>query len=149
MDSQYFSSERIEEAMTDYDQAIRLRPDDAASYVARGSASFLNEEFDKALADFSEAVRLHPDDRDLQMRAETYELKGEYQAAHDDFSKIIELSPKRASAVHKPRSWTSELSANSERLSGTTIQRLPNRPTGSCSPRESVTAGNLSRSCNA
>ena len=33
---------RIEEAMTDYDQAIRLRPDDVPSYVDGGSASFLN-----------------------------------------------------------------------------------------------------------
>lgn len=52
------------DAVADYDMAIRLNPDDAETYLARGFAKYhsghLNSELDEASADFQTAFRLNP-----------------------------------------------------------------------------------------
>jgi tetratricopeptide (TPR) repeat protein len=42
-------------------EAIRLNPDLAVAYHARGVACGKKQDFDKAIVDFSEAIRLKPD----------------------------------------------------------------------------------------
>ena len=51
------------EAISDYDQAIRLDSDDARAYYNRGLAkNKLGQYFEAAISDYDEAIRLAPDD---------------------------------------------------------------------------------------
>ena len=53
--------ERHDEAIADYDQAIRLKPDYAEAYNNRGNAKRALERHDEAIVDYNEAIRLKPD----------------------------------------------------------------------------------------
>jgi tetratricopeptide (TPR) repeat protein len=47
-------------AIADFTEAIRLRPDFATAYTARGYTSAAKKDYSKAISDVSEAVRLNP-----------------------------------------------------------------------------------------
>jgi tetratricopeptide (TPR) repeat protein len=51
-------------AIQDYDQAIKIRPNDAQLYKDRGLALDANRQFDRAIADFDQALKLNPADAD-------------------------------------------------------------------------------------
>ena len=51
---------RIDAALADFDQAIRLRPDFAYAFYGRGKAYMVLEKPREAKADFIEALRLDP-----------------------------------------------------------------------------------------
>src|SRR3954451_17544471 len=62
-------------AIADYDEAIRLNPDQAFTYANRGAAYRLKGEYDRAIADLSEAIRLKPDHASAYAnRGEAYRL---------------------------------------------------------------------------
>ena len=50
------------EAVAEYDEALRLKPDYAGSYYARGRARFASAQFPVAAADFARSVELDPTD---------------------------------------------------------------------------------------
>jgi tetratricopeptide (TPR) repeat protein len=54
--------EEFDKAIADFDEAVRLNPNDAVSYCNRGAAWRAKKELDKALVDFNEAIRIDPDD---------------------------------------------------------------------------------------
>ncbi|HCD17824.1 MAG TPA: hypothetical protein DEQ83_09285, partial [Rhodobiaceae bacterium] len=43
-------------AIADYDQALRLKPDDAGIYYNRGNSKYAKDDRDAALADWQEAL---------------------------------------------------------------------------------------------
>lgn len=47
-------------AISDFTQAIRLKPDDAETYYNRGLARGRNEDYTRAIADFTRAIQLKP-----------------------------------------------------------------------------------------
>ena len=47
-------------AICDYNEAIRLKPEFAAAYFDRGVAYRRERQIDKAIIDYSEAIRLMP-----------------------------------------------------------------------------------------
>ena len=49
-------------AITDYDSAIRLKPDDATAYTHRGMAKGGLGQYFAAIADYDSAIRLNPYD---------------------------------------------------------------------------------------
>jgi len=49
------------EAIADFGEAIKLRPNDAAHYAGRGRARLTLGDISGAIADYSEALRLMPD----------------------------------------------------------------------------------------
>ena len=51
-----------EDAIQNYNEAVRLDPGNANYYRKRGDAYLQNNEHDKAIADFTEAIRLNPAD---------------------------------------------------------------------------------------
>ena len=53
--------QRHQEAIEDYDRAIRLDPDDAAAYFGRSEAKAELGRYDEAIEDFDRGVRLEPD----------------------------------------------------------------------------------------
>ena len=54
--------ERYEDAITDFDKGLQLKPDDALAYFRRGSAKDELERYGDAIADFDKGIQLKPDD---------------------------------------------------------------------------------------
>jgi tetratricopeptide (TPR) repeat protein len=48
-------------AIADYNQSIRLNPDDARAFYSRGNAHSNKSQHDRAIADFTQALALNPD----------------------------------------------------------------------------------------
>jgi tetratricopeptide (TPR) repeat protein len=59
----YYSVSRLfEQAIADYNEAIRLSPNDAEAYHARGDAWLLQKRYNEAIADYRKAIELKPVD---------------------------------------------------------------------------------------
>ena len=52
---------KVDDAVADYDEAIRLKPDDTEAYLNRGIAKAALGRYDDAIADYDEAIHLKPD----------------------------------------------------------------------------------------
>jgi tetratricopeptide (TPR) repeat protein len=98
--------------MNDYNQAIRLNPDDARAYYNRGNSYRKQGDYQSAIADFNEAIRLNPnlveayydrgvsyyEQRDyqnaisnLQQAADLYQEQGNMKYYQNALNKIKEL----------------------------------------------------------
>ncbi|HZZ77370.1 MAG TPA: tetratricopeptide repeat protein [Gemmataceae bacterium] len=82
------------DALTDFDQAIKLAPANPLAWSNRGNSYTQLSDFDKAIADLDEAIKL--DGRDPQYynnRGSAYGAKGDHRRAATDFTRAIELDP--------------------------------------------------------
>ena len=52
----------LDGAITDYDKAIALIPDNASAYIIRGAAKKAKGDIDGAITDYDKAIALKPDD---------------------------------------------------------------------------------------
>ena len=94
----WYEKNQYDNAITDFDEAIRLDPD-ARSYVDRGDDWFVQDELDKAIADYNEAIRLDPHDaRAYLNRGLAWLNKKEYDKAIADTGEAIRLYRKRVGA---------------------------------------------------
>ncbi len=60
-------------AIADYDEAIRLDPNDASAHRNRGAAWSEKHDFAQAIFDFTDAIRLDPEDnRGYRYRAQAW-----------------------------------------------------------------------------
>ena len=84
-----------DKAIADFDEVIRLTPENADAYFYRGNAWNAKGAYDKAVADFTEAIRLDPKDGRAYANRGTVLLgmKGEYDKAIADFTEAIRLDP--------------------------------------------------------
>jgi tetratricopeptide (TPR) repeat protein len=90
------------QALADYSEAIRLRPDDAASYAGRGHVRLTVGDHSGATADYSEALRLAPGNAShLIGRGHARFVEGDLTAAIADFTEALRLNPKSASAYNR------------------------------------------------
>ncbi len=88
-----------DQAIEDFNEAIRLDPKDALAYNNRGLAWLAKESYDQAIEDFNEAIRLDPKDASAySSRGWAFLAKKDYDRAIEDFDKAIRLDPKDASA---------------------------------------------------
>jgi Flp pilus assembly protein TadD len=87
-----------DEAISDYTEAIRLKPDYADAYFSRGKAYDEKNEYDKAISDYTEAIRLKPDFFTYYFRGVAYDAKKEYDKAISDYTDAISLSLNDADA---------------------------------------------------
>ena len=86
------SESDFEGAITDYSQAIRLKPDCAEAYNSRGKVKAFLGDIQGALADYNQAIRLKPDYAQayLNRGVAKYEL-GDRQGALNDFRQAAPL----------------------------------------------------------
>ena len=76
---------QLEEAIADFDEAIRLDPNDAGAYNNRGVVKKWLNQLEEALIDFDEAIHLNPDDADAYSnRAEMKAMGGQKGAAIEE-----------------------------------------------------------------
>jgi TPR repeat protein/Flp pilus assembly protein TadD len=95
----YRNLNRYNEAIEDYDAAIRLNPDYATAFYNRGIAYDLKGFHSLAIDDFDTAIRLNPDLSDAYtQRGLAYVRDGRYDIAIENFSEAIRLDPESDSA---------------------------------------------------
>ena len=82
------------QAITDYSEALRFKPDDFWAYYDRGNAYSAKGDYHQAIADYSEALRLKPNHVWIYYsRGDAYRAKGKYDRAIADYGHAIELQP--------------------------------------------------------
>jgi tetratricopeptide (TPR) repeat protein len=89
-------------AITDYNEAIRLNPNNGLTFNERGLAYKAKDDLDRALADFNEAVRLNSDNADIHYnRGNVFMKKGDLDHAIADLDEAIRLGPANIVAIAK------------------------------------------------
>ena len=87
------------EAIANYDEAIRLDPDDAEAYFNRGVAYDNLGQIDLAIQDYSKAIDLDPEDSDAYFqRGLAYSELEQHQNAIQDYQEVIRIEPEDGDA---------------------------------------------------
>jgi tetratricopeptide (TPR) repeat protein len=82
------------QAIRNYDEAIRLKPDYAMAYYSRGVAYHDEGNYDLAIQDYTEALRLKPEDaRTYYNRGVAHSDNGDYAQAIRDYSEALRIQP--------------------------------------------------------
>jgi tetratricopeptide (TPR) repeat protein len=89
-------------AWQDYEQAIRLNPDNANAYNNLGVIYRIKGDYDRAIAAYDEAIRLKNSDfpAPYYNRALAYADKGEYELSLRDFDAVMRFNPRNALALY-------------------------------------------------
>jgi tetratricopeptide (TPR) repeat protein len=92
--------QRYGDAITDYDEALKLTPQQAARiHEQRAAVEMKIQDYDKALADYSELIKQKPNEiKYLSYRAYIYELKNDLQNSMADNEKILKMDPNNQDA---------------------------------------------------
>ena len=104
------------EAISDFNEVIKLIPDGAFAYIARGNAKRDHRDYERAITDFSETIKLIPDyagaynnrgvvyylwaKEQEKVEGKSEVVQSRYQAAIDDYEKSLELSPDHDKALN-------------------------------------------------
>jgi tetratricopeptide (TPR) repeat protein len=84
--------EQYEEAMADYEEALRCDPASATAFFGLGIAHFRTGQWEKALAAYSKLVELQPGNADgWYGRAQTYAKLERWHEADSDYSQALKL----------------------------------------------------------
>jgi tetratricopeptide (TPR) repeat protein len=111
----FISKGDFDNAITDYDKAIELKPAESITYLYRGIAFFNKKNYDLSLADFSKTIELNPKDVLAYMnRGNSYERLGDLPKAVDDYKKVIDLDPNNAPAKSNLARLQNDLQAKLE-----------------------------------
>jgi tetratricopeptide (TPR) repeat protein len=87
-------------ALADYDRAVALDKNSAATLVLRGQFHGVRGETDAAIADFDAAIAINPANAQAWYgRGVTFKRKGATDRALADFSKAIEIDPEYTTAL--------------------------------------------------
>ena len=85
---------QFQEAIMDYDEAIRIKPDFAEAFHGRGIAKAMLGQHQDAIVDHNEAIRIKPDHAGaFHGRGFTKAMMGQHQDAIVDYDKAIHIKP--------------------------------------------------------
>ena len=89
-------------AIEDYDNAIRLKPDDAKAYYNRGLAKRSLGGYAASIEDYDTAIRLNPDyTKAYRSRGHANGILGQHAAAIEDYDNAIRLKPDDAAYYNR------------------------------------------------
>lgn len=89
-----FEGGDFQDAIVDFNEAVRLNPNSSAALAGRGLAYYGREQFAQAIHDFTAALKIDPDDLfSHSIRGVSYVKIDQYQPAVDDLTVV--LSSKR------------------------------------------------------
>jgi tetratricopeptide (TPR) repeat protein len=132
------NEQRYQEAINDYDEALKLTPQEAARiHEQRAAVEMKVRDYDKALADYSELIKLKPNEvRYYNYRAYIYELTNDLQNSLADTEKILKLDPNNQDSKARKQRLEQKIA---ERIPLTPPPRSPtaspaNSPTGKKKP---------------
>ena len=90
---------RIDEAIAQFRESLRLNPDSASAHYNLGTALALQRKFEEALAEFGEAVRLDPSNGDAHNNyGAMLHLRGRVAEAVEEYSRVVAIRPENAEA---------------------------------------------------
>jgi tetratricopeptide (TPR) repeat protein len=96
----YYLKDELDPAFADFEQAIRLDPNDAIAFNNRGLIYQSKGDLARAIADYDETIRLDPTYVfAFNNRGGAYAGKNEYDHAIADYSEAIRLDPTFAVAI--------------------------------------------------
>ncbi|MDE0022659.1 MAG: tetratricopeptide repeat protein [Candidatus Poribacteria bacterium] len=97
----YLQKDMLDNAIQNFDKAIKLNPNNADAYNNRGYAHFLNDDHDKAIKDFEEATRTKPYYATGYNRLGwVYFINNDHDSAIDNYNKAIKAKPSYARAYN-------------------------------------------------
>lgn len=89
------NSGKTEEALADYNRAIKIDPKKAAGYLGRANTLNIMGEYQKAIADYYITIEIKDDLANAYVnRASAYSHLGEIEKAIADYEKGLALDPK-------------------------------------------------------
>ncbi len=89
-----------DQAIADYTQAIKIKPDFPAAFFERGANYVGKRLFDQAIADYTQAIKLKPDYASAyNYRAWAYHRKGEDANGLPDAEKAVTLAPNDGDSI--------------------------------------------------
>ncbi|HUK41051.1 MAG TPA: tetratricopeptide repeat protein [Candidatus Acidoferrales bacterium] len=93
----YSSKKNYAQAIQDYDQAIRIRPNYPEAFNNRGYAYYHQQDYDRAINNYDQAVKLNPKyAKAFNNRAEAYVEKRQYERALGDYEAAAAIGPQFA-----------------------------------------------------
>jgi tetratricopeptide (TPR) repeat protein len=96
---EYTTQQQYPEAIADFSEALKLKPDDPGIYERRAYVEMKTNGYDKALADYSEAIKLKPKEvRYYLLRSYIYETKGDIKSSMADTEEALKLDPNNQEA---------------------------------------------------
>jgi len=97
--NQYRQQGNLDQAISDYSNAIRVYSKHAKAYYNRGNAYAKQDKLTQAVADFSKAVEINPQYTEAYYNlGNAYEKQGNHTQAITSYTKAIETNPKYAAA---------------------------------------------------
>jgi Flp pilus assembly protein TadD len=97
---------KAQEAINQFNKAIRVKPDFAEAYKNRGNAYYKLEQYQRSIEDYNETIRMKPDfDEAYINRGNAHLMLEQYQLALDDYDKAIRPKSNYA-RVYKDRGIT-------------------------------------------
>jgi tetratricopeptide (TPR) repeat protein len=83
----------LDQALADFDQAIRLAPKSADLYNSRGGVYLIKKDYGRAIADYSQAIAINPDGDSVYYtnRAAAYLAQGDEERAAADSRKAKQM----------------------------------------------------------
>jgi tetratricopeptide (TPR) repeat protein len=107
------TNQQFQDAINDYGEAIKLKPDDARIYEQRAAVEMKLNDTDKALADYSEAIKIKPNEvRYYLYRSYIYETKGDVKSSMADTEKVLKLDSNNQEAKSRKARLEARQSAN-------------------------------------
>jgi protein O-mannosyl-transferase len=96
-----FAEGKTEEAVTHYNEVIRIRPSDVLPYHNKAIVYAKLGQYQLAIENYNDAIRIKPDNADsYNSRGTIYAKLSQYQPAIKDFTKAISLKPDFADAYY-------------------------------------------------
>lgn len=93
--------DRAQDALVDFDRAIRLNPNLARAWYGRARARYAGDEYELAISDCTKAIELEPVQPVYSLRGDAYLKAGKIDQAIEDFHKAKRLDPVVAEAFLK------------------------------------------------
>ena len=131
------SQSRYDEAIVDFNSAIKLDPDYATPYGHRGRAWSELSEYDKAIGDFSRAIALNELAETYMARGDAFSKKEEHRKALKDYDGSLILCTVFRSDPVQREDTTAAIALS---------QDLQQRDTGRCAQRKATQPMTASRS---
>ena len=102
-----WSEDEYDQAIDDYNEAIRLNPKSVRAYNSRGNAWSRKLDYDRAIADYDKAIQLDPQfAKAYSNRGAAWSKKVNYDRAIADEDEAIRLDPQLAPAyVNRGFAW--------------------------------------------
>ena len=95
--------EDLDGALADFDEAVRLDPQDAVAFVNRGDVQDALGDFERAVANYNEAIRLDPQNAAAFFnRGDTRQKQGDLEGAVVDFGEAISSRSARPCRILQP-----------------------------------------------